>query len=211
MRYTHIVTFLLLIWAITVRAQVAVVVAGGINLANLSDPGNLAQGATWKTRPGFIATASVSIPFYQKLSILPGLRYVQKGTNVDLAGPFPLQGTSSVTLHYLEVPVYLRWQIVDIRPKIFVMGGPTMSYLLSAGIKVHSQYGDMSSDWTDLYKRYDASIDLGLSVQTPVSNNISLDLAGIYSYGFIKISTKGSQEQTRDAVFLLGIAYTLSH
>ena len=93
--------FFLLI--ISANAQNLVGIQGGINFANLSNPGNLAEGAVWTTRMGFVGGAFASIHIGFGLSLQPEIRFVQKGTDAEFDAPSYGHVTSSVTNSYVEI------------------------------------------------------------------------------------------------------------
>jgi hypothetical protein len=200
----------ILIFAISAYAQVSFEIQGGLNIANLSNPGNLVPGAVWSSRIGFVGSASTTFKLTDILLISPGMRFVQKGTKSEWAGSPVGQVRSTLTNNYLELPVYLKMEITELPTQLSIVGGPAFSYLLSSRLEGTTQmFGFESFDVKADYKSYDASIDLGFSVQTPLVNNIALLATGIYSYGFIKIDERQSDEQTRDFRFTIGASYSL--
>jgi len=210
MKRATLIIVTILLSALSGQAQVSLEVQGGLDIANLSDPGNLIEGAVWKSRFGFAGTASTSIQIMDGLLFSPGFRFVQKGTKSEWSSSSTGQVNAALTNNYLELPVYLKWEIADFTSKLFVTGGPTLSYLLSSRMEGTSQlYGSSFRDARDDYKSYDASFDIGLSMQTPLGSNIALLATGLYSYGLVKISDLGSNEQTRDLRLLIGISYFL--
>lgn len=179
--------------------QVSLEVQGGLNIANLSDPGNLIAGGVWKSRLGFSGNISTNIQLAERLMLYPGLRFVQKGTRSEWSSSITGQVNASLTNNYLELPLHIKWEVADFSSKLFAIGGPSISYLLSSRMEgTTALQGSNSGDTKDQYKSYDASIDLGLSLEIPLNNAISLLATGLYSYGFVKISTLGSHTANQD-------------
>jgi hypothetical protein len=192
-----------------VYAQDVVDIQAGINFANLSDPGNLIQGAKWLTTYGIVGSVSTRFEIGSNISLAPGLRFIQCGTKAEWSTMILGNINSSVTNNYLELPVYLSYMLIDNIAKIFLIGGPTVSYLVSSRTEGTTQFmGSVSYDSKKDYKTTNASIDLGLSSMFPLNEKIFLVASTIYSYGLMKISAQGSNERTRDFMILVGISYS---
>jgi hypothetical protein len=145
-----------------------------------------------------------------RLLFSPGLRFVQKGTTSEWSSWLG-QIDATATYNYLELPVYLEWEVADFNSKLFIIGGPVISYLLSSRLEGNGKIiGSVSSDTKENYKSYDASFDLGCSLRTPLNQDMAFIITGLYSYGFINISDLGSKEKTRDVRFMVGVSYRLS-
>jgi len=211
MKQTPIIIAIILVSALSLHSQESFDLQGGLNIANLSDPGNLIEGGVWYSRLGFVTSASTNIYLTSGWFISPGFRFVQKGTKSEWSSVSIGQVNATVTNTYLELPVYLQWEIVNFGSKLFVVGGPTYSYLLRSRMEGTSErYGYSSRDSKDDYKSYDASIDLGLSIRSPIADNIQFLATTFYSFGFIKISSRESNEQSRDVRLMIGISYSIS-
>ena len=205
------ITLSIIVCVLSGRAQESIEVQGGVNIANLSDPGNLVAGAVWKSRLGFTGGILANIVIGDRIFICPGLRFVQKGTKSEWSSAMTGDVKSTVTNNYLELPVYLKYEVADFGSHLFLMGGPSFSYLLSSRSDGTWQLfdGNFSADTKEQYKSYDISFDLGLSAQTPLSDKVAIVATGLYSYGFVKIGTMGSNEQTRDIRVMIGVSYSL--
>lgn len=194
----------------SLEAQTSIAFQGGLNVANLSDPGNLVPGAVWSTRLGFVGTVSIDLPLGSRVSISPGLRFVQKGTKSDWALWVTGRVQTTLTNNYLELPIYAKYSLLSTETRLSILLGPSLGYLLSSQTSGSTQYyGPFSHDVKEDYKRYDLSLDAGFEIQTPVNHTISLVGAATYSFGLVKISQKGSNEQTRDIRLTIGAAYSL--
>jgi hypothetical protein len=197
-----------ILFALAARAQLSIECQGGVNLANLSNPGNLVAGAVWQTRIGFAAMASMNISLTDKMLISPGLRFVQKGTESKWWSNVTGSVQATVTNSYIEVPVYLKYELVDFGSKLFVLGGPAFAFLATSKTEGTVQFnGSNSLDTKEDYKSYDFSFDIGLAFQAPVSETLSIVATGAYSFGLVKIDQRGSDEQTRDVGVTLGALY----
>ena len=211
------------IYLLPTHAQSVLEFQAGLNVASLSDPGNLASTAVWNTRTGFIGAVTTDFTLSDEFSINSGIRFVQKGMKSEFFySPDMIRGT--LTLNYLEVPVYLKFKIADLGTKLFVLGGPTFSYLLRSTWEANSDVNGEFSGYSDAgikYKNYDASVDVGLSTQTPFSAGLSILATAFYSYGVVKISDSisdgsggriatNSNEKTRDIRVMIGVDYLLN-
>ena len=182
----------------------------GANIANLSNPGNLVSSATWYSRVGIVGGVSVTFPVSTNLAVEPGFRFVQKGTKSKWSYLSKDDVQSTLTNSYLELPVYLKYQLADFGSRLWVQGGPTISYLLSSWAKgTMSSFGEFSFDVIDDYRRYDASLDFGIVLDNPLSSDWELSLGALYSLGLVKINKSDSNEKTRDIRLMVGISYLL--
>jgi hypothetical protein len=152
--------------------------------------------------------ASMNISLTDKMLISPGLRFVQKGTESKWWSNVTGSVQATVTNSYIEVPVYLKYELVDFGSKLFVLGGPAFAFLATSKTEGTVQfYGSNSLDTKEDYKSYDFSFDIGLAFQAPVSETLSIVATGAYSFGLVKIDQRGSDEQTRDVGVTLGALY----
>jgi hypothetical protein len=195
-----------------VYAQDAIEVQAGINFANLSDPGNLDPHARWTTLYGLSGSCAVILHLGGNLFLSPGVRFIQKGTQVDWSPSSNIKDVST-TMSYLEVPIYVQYRFIDAPIQVSVLGGPTVSYLLRSKTEGTNQNVYGSYDSKDEYKSMNAAFDLGLRAAVPLNEQFSLVASAIYSYGLIKISNPDyiidSKEMTRDFIVLVGISYSL--
>jgi hypothetical protein len=193
------------------HTQVSIDFQGGMNYANFTNPGNLVAGAVWTSRDGFVGGISVSIPINDRVMVWPGIRFVQKGTHSEWSSGWTGHVNASVTNGYLEIPVYLKCTIADFGPKFFFIGGLAFSSLINSHTEGTTElFGNSSRDTQSQYKWYDASVDFGLSLRLPATQSTAITATGLYSFGVVRISDQGSNEQTRDIRFLLGISFSLS-
>lgn len=191
------------------QSQSVIEIQGGTNIANLSNPNNLIAGAVWKTRVGFIGGVSTVFNLSENVFINPGLRFVQKGTKSEWTSFMTGDVKATLTNNYLELPVYIKYEFANISSQLFAIGGPSFAYLLSSTMEGKTQFqGNSSTDSKNLYKTYDVTFDLGISLQSPINEKISLLASAMYSFGFVKVS-KNSDEGTRDVKLLVGLSYLL--
>jgi hypothetical protein len=185
-------------------SQYAIEFQGGTNIANLSNPGHLAQSATWTTRLGFVGEALTTFTISNDCNLQTGLRFIQKGTkaNFDFIN-------STVTINYVELPIYAQYQLGNFSPRLFIVAGPAFSYLTNAYMQgTSSIYGSYSHSSIEQFQSYDISLDAGLSLRNPISEHFSVVGSAMYSNGFVKIDkVPDSNEKTRDVRIAIGFAY----
>ncbi|MBK7256288.1 MAG: PorT family protein [Ignavibacteriae bacterium] len=190
-------------------AQISIACQGGLNFANLSDPGNLAPTAVWSTQLGFVGLVSANFPIGAGFSVSPGFRFVQKGTRSDwFLSPY---GTFAINMYhsYIELPVYVKYALIDSRVRLSLLMGPSLGHLVSSRAKgTITSEGNVSFDVTEDYRSYDCSIDAGLECETPISETFSIVGSAAYSLGLVKIYKMGGNERTRDIRVMVGIGYS---
>jgi len=92
-----------------------------------------------------------------------------------------------------------------------ILGGGSISYLLSSrGVANTQAQGEISIDTENDYKNYDATLDIGLMLETKIDKNISIQGTALYSFGIVEISTLGSNEKTSDVKLMVGCSYLLN-
>jgi hypothetical protein len=191
-------------------AQISIACQGGANFANLTDPGNLAPGAVWSTQIGFVGLVSVDFRIGAGWSLSPGVRFVQKGTRSDWSlspyGAFAI----NVYYDYVEMPVYLKYVLIENHVRLSLLMGPSVGYLISSRAKgTITSEGNVSFDLTEDYKSFDCSADAGLECQTPLSETIAIVGSATYSLGLVRINRRDSREQTRDIRLTVGVSYSV--
>jgi len=185
-------------------SQYAIELQGGTNIANLSNPTHLDPSATWTTRVGVVGEALTTFTVSDEWNLQTGLRFIQKGTKTH----FSLIN-STVTINYVELPIYAQYQLANFFPRIFIVGGPAFSYLTNAYMQgTSSIYGSYSHNSIQQFQSYDISLDAGLSIRNPISEHFSIVGSAMYSNGFVKIDkVPDSNEKTRDVRIAIGLAY----
>ena len=196
---------------LSANAQISIACQGGMNIANLTDPGNLIAGGVWSTRIGFVGLVSANFPVGGGFSVNPGFRFVQKGTNSAWSHFSVGNVESRLTITYLELPVYVKYALINSQTRFSVLLGLSLGYLLSSQAKgtIQSQ-GPFTFDVKEDYKSIDFSLDAGLEFETPIDRTFSMIGAATYAFGLAKINRRGSNEQTRDIRVTIGAAYSFN-
>ena len=121
---------------------------------------------------------------FKQLHITSELLYSQKG-HIDL-NLNPYFSGSSIKLHYLELPVLLKWKS---NKNISLAAGPSASYL----IKAVYRYQNEKIDDTEGYKKIDFGVNGDISYEKE-----KLGIGVRYTYGFNKMNTSN---KTNDPEF----------
>lgn len=187
------------------EAQIAIEFRGGVNVADLSDPGNLAEGAVWKTRTGVIGGGGITVSIAERLAFASGVRFVQKGMK-----PHWYYATITVTNNYFEIPLYLTYDLLNFGSVLAVEAGPSLGILLSSNSEGFIRdVGYESFDTKADYKTYDVTLDCGLSLRTPVTETLGIVITGAYSHGIVNVQQIDSRAQSRDVRVMVGVSYAL--
>lgn len=96
---------------------------------------------TSKTKVGFTAGVTASLPLGQSVSFRPSLNYTQKG------GTYKQEGYSDkTTLNYLELPLNIVYNTHSATGKFFIGAGPSLSFGLSGKDKYEGEGQSVKSD-----------------------------------------------------------------
>jgi len=153
------------------QAQFSQGIKGGLNLMNndLSDfsASGLSESLSPKNMTGFFIGPSVEymIPVVG-LGIEASLLYSQKGSSYDID-----LGSSSFTVkdkvHYLDLPINLKYKFSLLVAGVYVAAGPYVSYAISGDRSLSNLTGITSSEInkTDFYNDLDLGVNLGAGVE----------------------------------------------
>ena len=127
--------------SITALAQkVTLAVSAGISYANvfLKADSNKVEGLGSKN--GFTGGISANIPISKYFSFQPAVNFLQKGAKIQSGSPLFINGTSTITLNYIEVPLNLMFntdhRAIDKKADDFFFGiGPSFAFGASGEIK----------------------------------------------------------------------------
>jgi hypothetical protein len=201
------ITFLAVIG---MNAQTSFEIQAGADFAKMVNPTTLVPGAVWASRIGSIGGVSAEFGLSRALSLAPGLRFNQKGLIADFTffnyGPIH----TNLTQNYLEIPLYLRYRITDFGPQLYILGGPSIGYLLSAPSNTNMQSQDLSTmDVKADYTKFDSALELGISTRMPISQQLGVSITALYSYGLVKIDKRDDAVTHRGITITGGLSYEL--
>jgi hypothetical protein len=111
-----------------------------------------------KSKFGLDLAVVADIPLGDVVSIGPELHWLQKGYVIeDIGGPIE---DLSATFNYLELPLLIKFNFGE-TAKFFVMGGPSVGYLLSG--KIDNNGTEEDPDW-DFINRLELGAHLGAGI-----------------------------------------------
>jgi hypothetical protein len=192
------------------QAQTLIEIQAGADFSKMVNPTLLAPGAEWTTHSGFIGGVSVEFGISRVLSLAPGLRFNQKGIIADFSDFDYGKIHTNLTQNYLEIPLHIRYRIIDIDPQLYILGGPSIGYLLSAPANTNIQIQGVSSgDVKAYYAKFDSAFELGISTRMPISHQLGVSITALYSYGLVKIDKNDDAITHRGVSITGGLSYEL--
>ena len=213
-----IAIILFILFPFTTQAQIFIGgEVGGIR-SNLTTPNNLAPGASWNFRFGFSAGVLLDLPISGDIRLQPEIQYIQKGFNVNGTSTSPVFWKVAVTNSYIELPVYVKYSLGGNYLHWFLLGGPTLGYLISSNSEITDYPGrNGNTDTKDMYKSYDLAISGGVGLEFPFSAGYYLVPTLRYYHGVIKVDeppsgaiNATSQSYSRTIQLTIGIIFPIS-
>ena len=207
-----------IVFPFTTQAQIFIGgEVGGIR-SNLTTPNNLAQGGMWNFRFSFSAGVLLDLPISGDIRLQPEIQYIQKGMNVDVSSPSPVFWKTAVTNSYIEVPLFVKYKLGDNYFHWFLLGGPTIGYLLSSNSEVtNNPTMNGKYDTKDIFKSYDITLSVGVGLEYPLSSGYFLVPNLRYYHGVIKVDeppsgaiNATSQSYSRTIQLTVGIVFPIS-
>lgn len=193
-------------------AQAQFGVRGGVNLTDLvgDDAGETER------RRGLSLGAYVDVFRVGPVDVAAEVYYRQKGADLTSLQAELAQGqappeTLEFGLDYVEIPVLLRWNVVQgSRARLYLAGGPAFAWRLDCGIEVSSGTGDSSPDCDDLLgddaeetlRDYEQGLVVSGGIDLLVLRNMgALNLDARYTKGLSRVS--GNREWKNEAFSLM--------
>jgi outer membrane protein with beta-barrel domain len=138
-------------------------VKGGIAVTSVPLAGEVFDQVTEQTsrdsssKVGITGGAYVAFPFAARLSFQPEVLYVMKGVNLSQTAG----GTFSARLHYLDVPLLVRFRApVNSQKPVYLFGGPNFGMKLGSSATLESEGNEVDEDIEPALK----TLDLGFAV-----------------------------------------------
>lgn len=193
MKHNIIIAILLLVFIMfgSGNAQkINIGILGGINFAELNIKDDQGEKSSVSTRNAFGAGGVFEFQLAQNVYLQLQPMYLQKGGVLFQEPPDPEE--IKFKMSFIEVPLFLKVQLGEqICP--YIMGGPTVGYLLSS--KLESEIGGFlfKGDLKHLTRKIDFGVGFGAGVSIPVgSSNVFLD--GRYTLGLTNLNGGGTFE-----------------
>lgn len=149
-----------------------------------------------KSKFGLDLAIVSDFPLGEVVSFGPELHYLQKGYKIeDIGGPL---GELTATFNYLELPMLIKFNFGE-EAKFFVMGGPSVGYLLSG--KTDDNNGNNDEIDYEFFNRIELGAHLGAGIGAgPVVFDIR------YLLGISNLSKDIPDAEVRNTGFGAGIS-----
>ena len=175
--------------------------------------------------PGFGAGVYAEIPVNKKVTVKPGLNFMQKG--VKIANNFTEEGTQfkqnvKANLNYIEVPVLAIYNFKGTGGKWFVGAGPSAGYGISGKLKGDLEINDGQNSQREPFsvhafrKENDNGADFkrfDMGVEGVAGHNLSKKMAVQLNYlhGLRNIANASGfdNDKFRNRNMMLSLKYTL--
>ena len=149
----------------------------GINFANTyEDPNYNASN-----RNGLIAGGILEIRITDQFYIQPEAEYIMKGNEFTNG----IGNTVKYKLDYIQIPVYFKYKfpISSTALHLFLLGGPTFGFNVSAESEESGRTVTVSTDISSDVETIDVGLDIGGGLEFPVSPNASMYFSIMYGAG----------------------------
>ncbi len=182
-----LLVFSIIILSQTLAAQHRIGVIGGLNIADLRitepDDGSVEESSRDnKFGIGGLFALDIGQQFY--LQIQP--TYLVKG---GTAVPDPGDPEFRFTANYLEIPLLIQ-KTFGTTVKPYVLGGPTLGFLLSNEVDAELNGTEFTADLKDVSETLDFGLTVGAGVLFPI-NNFVLFLESRYTHGISDVLEGG--------------------
>ena len=199
MKKSIAVTFLILmVSGLTFAQGISGGLRLGMNLANAP----IKSGSVTITpdvKAGLLAGGYLSLMFSDNLGIQPEVQFSMQGANLDLAALGAGTGTLSEKLTYVNVPVFIKYNIIKI---LNVHAGPQFGMLVSAKSVANGTTTDIKNN----FKSSDISAVFGAGLNLPFGISGGLR----YSLGLTNIDgTNTSGLTIKNKTFQIYVGYRL--
>jgi hypothetical protein len=185
-----------------VSAQIGVGIGAGLSAGTWggSDADDFSgAGVDKSTRKGLRVAGFVAIPVANRLSIVPGASFVQKGVVFSEAGD-----ELTFKTDYVEIPVLLSVALAgaDSPVGFSLYGGPTAAFEAGCDVEGSSEgvTASVNCDSLGLDERqsFDLGAMAGASVSFPVSDALSILLSGGANFGLRTLDTSTDPDDIKN-------------
>lgn len=173
-------------------------IEGGINISNVSTT----PSVNLNSRTGFMVGGYADIGISRIASIKPGIRYIVKGFTGSGNGL-----TISENMHYIEIPLLVKFRIPLNEVKPYFEAGPTLAIQLSASEDQTFGAQSQNFDAGFLYESIDFGLYFGSGVEFSLGNRISMFTGGGYSLGLSNTSKTATSVRNRGFQFTSGVKF----
>jgi hypothetical protein len=188
-----------------VDAQMSVGVGGGIVSATFV--GDDADDVD--SRTGFSLGAWLAVPLADRISIVPGVNYVQKGAQAQVETI-----TATFELSYMEIPVLFSFRLTpaESSTSFNLFAGPSISFEMGCNLKGEVDGTEVSQDCDDAGQDERQTVDfsgiVGGGVTFPISEQFGLNISGGVDFGFRTLDTAEDPSDIKNRAFFGSVALT---
>ncbi len=182
-RFTYLVTAFFLTITMTLNAQWALGVIGGLNISTLEADADISSQWNWG------AGAVVDYYFTENIAVRVEPMYLIKGGIKEAENDDP---RIDISLSVIEVPILFKYDF-GTSDKFYLIAGPSIGYVLSNEIVADIQGFSFTADVTDLTEEIDFSAALGCGVSAPVGI-AEIFIEARYTLGFNNLQKGGTFE-----------------
>lgn len=189
-------------------AQMTMGVGGGIVSATFVGDG--ISDTDIQSRTGLSLGAWLAVPIADRISIVPGAHYVQKGAQSDELG----FATATLELAYLEIPVLLSFRLTPAESStaFSLFAGPSFAFEVGCSIRLTEGSTEVSEDCDDAdadeRQTFDIGGMLGAGVGFPINDRLGLMLSGGVDLGLRTLDTASDPEDIKNRAFFGSVALT---
>lgn len=196
-----------------------VMVNGGLTLSNLSSNGfNVQDQLFGNLRQSFQSGAALEFNLTPNLRVRSGFQYASLGgksdeqIQTDTEGRELQQFRIEEKQHYVEIPIQVKYLLMQHGYQPYIVSGFTIGFLASARLDLDSEVEGISSfsddDISDSRNSTAFGLDLAAGVQIPIRAALGLDIGGVYNIGLsnqFKPADDDRSLKLRSWRFLLGL------
>ncbi len=194
---TFILVFLSLVIGLQARA-LDLGLEGGFDAAALTaTPG---YGGRFAFAGGLLADVTIG----KDLSVFPELLYLREGTVTSGSG-----STSEIQLDYLALPLSLKMHFPLQLLRLFVFGGPQISWAINRNQKLTTGSSSTNSSLSLSYNVIDIGLQAGVGADIPVTESLSVFAHARYWLSITDASAGSLSQKNRGLLVLGGAKITL--
>jgi Outer membrane protein beta-barrel domain len=184
----------------------------GDALNSLNNVVDLSNGfITTKSKTGFTVGGYANIPVSEKIAIVPGLNYTERGygirgdLKIEALKFLGVNASANVESHYIDVPLTIK---AEVAKGLSIYAGPQVSFLAKTNVHVKTSVLGISLynnklDITDNFNRVDMGITGGIGYQF----NNGFNIKAAYDRGLTKLD-KNDNFKAYNSALKLTVGFT---
>jgi hypothetical protein len=192
-----------------VDAQMTVGIGGGIVSATFV--GDDVDDLNVESRTGFSFGGWLSVPLGDRIAIVPGASYVQKGTKAAIGTV-----TATFELSYIEIPVLFSFRLTPAESStgFNLFAGPSVAFEIGCSLSGEEDGVEVSVDCDDPDADADErqSVDfggiVGAGVTFPLNERLGLNISGGVDLGLRTLDASTDEDDIKNRAFFGSVALT---